>query len=241
MAYEQNYADSGLMLSSSTYVHQIILNLCNNAIHAMDKDGGVLEVRLTREYIDEPQTASQLHLPAGLYLKMTISDTGHGMTPEVAARAFEPYFTTKEPGRGTGLGLSVVHGIVQSHGGAITCRSIPGIGTSFAMLVEVAQEMLESLGYQVVAKTSSMEAFDLFTDDPQRFNVVITDMTMPQLTGDKLARKMLAVRPDTPIIMCTGYSEHISSEDALRLGIREFLMKPYDMPQLAHAIRRVID
>lgn len=109
------------------------------------------------------------------------------------------------------------------------------------MPVEVAQEMLESLGYHVVAKTSSIEAFDLFTADPQRFNVVITDMTMPQLTGDKLARKMLAVRPDTPIIMCTGYSEQISGEDARRRGIREFLMKPYAMPQLAHAIRRVID
>jgi len=273
---ERNFADSGMILSSSTYVHQIIMNLCNNAIHAMDKEGGVLEVRLMREFIDEPPAARQVNLPAGLYLKLTISDTGCGMTPEVAARAFEPYFTTKEPGRGTGLGLSVVHGIVRSHGGAMTCRSLPERGTSFdiyfpeiedrrkpeesrkeeamptgketilyiddePMLCEIAGEMLESLGYQVVGQTSSTDAYDLFIADPHRFDAVITDMTMPRLTGDKLALKMLALRPDMPIIMCTGYSEHISSETAANLGIRGFLMKPYEMTQLAHTLRRVID
>ena len=270
---EQNYADSGLVLSSSTYIHQIIMNLCSNAVNAMENDGGVLAVRLKREYVGE---AGELHLPAGSYLKMTISDTGQGMKPEVAARVFEPYFTTKEIGRGTGLGLSVVHGVVKSHGGAIKCHSTPETGTSFdiyfpeiedrrksednrqeevmptgtetilyvddePMLCEIAIEMLESLGYQVVGKTSSLEAHDLFAANPQRFAAVITDMSMPQLTGDKLAQKMIALRPDTPIIVCTGYSAHISGEDAARLGIREFLMKPYKMPQLAHAVRRVID
>ena len=270
---EQNYADSGLVLSSSTYIHQIIMNLCSNAVNAMENDGGVLAVRLKREYVGE---AGELHLPAGSYLKMTISDTGQGMKPEVAARVFEPYFTTKEIGRGTGLGLSVVHGVVKSHGGAIKCHSTPETGTSFdiyfpeiedrrksednrqeevmptgtetilyvddePMLCEIAIEMLESLGYQVVGKTSSLEAHDLFAANPQRFAAVITDMSMPQLTGDKLAQKMIALRPDTPIIVCTGYSAHISGEDAAKLGIREFLMKPYKMPQLAHAVRRVID
>ena len=270
---EQNYADSGLVLSSSTYIHQIIMNLCSNAVNAMENDGGVLAVRLKREYVGE---AGELHLPAGSYLKMTISDTGQGMKPEVAARVFEPYFTTKEIGRGTGLGLSVVHGVVKSHGGAIKCHSTPETGTSFdiyfpeiedrrkseddrqeevmptgtetilyvddePMLCEIAIEMLESLGYQVVGKTSSLEAHELFAANPQRFAAVITDMSMPQLTGDKLAQKMIALRPDTPIIVCTGYSAHISGEDAARLGIREFLMKPYKMPQLAHAVRRVID
>ncbi len=273
---EQNYAASGLVLSSSTYIHQIIMNLCSNAIHAMENDGGVLEVFLTREQIDAQSAAGELRLPAGSYLKMTISDTGQGMIPEVAARVFEPYFTTKETGRGTGLGLSVVHGIVKSHGGAIACRSTAGIGTSFEiyfpemedrrkqedsrqeeamptgtetilyvddepMLCDIASEMLESLGYQVVGKTSSVEAYDLFIVEPQRFAAVITDMSMPQLTGDKLAQKILALRPDTPIIVCTGYSEHVSGEDAARLGVREFLMKPYKMPQLAYAVRRVID
>jgi len=273
---EQNYVASGLVLSSSTHIHQIIMNLCSNAIHAMESEGGMLEVGLTRERIDAQSVAGELHLPAGSYMKMTISDNGQGMLPEVAARVFEPYFTTKEIGRGTGLGLSVVHGIVKSHGGAITCRSTPGMGTSFniyfpeiedrrksedfrqeetmptgtetilyvddePMLCDIAIEMLESLGYQVVGKTSSLEAHDLFIANPQRFAAVITDMSMPQLTGDKLARKILARRPDTPIIVCTGYSEHISGEDAARLGIREFLMKPYKMPQLAYAVRRVID
>jgi len=273
---KQNYTASGLILSSSTHIHQIIMNLCNNAIQAMDRDGGVLTVNLTREYIDGQSSAGEPHLPPGPYLKMTVSDTGHGMTPEVAIRIFEPYFTTKEPGRGTGLGLSVVHGIVKSHGGAITCHSRLGEGTTFdiffpevndrrkpeaarkeetmptgtetilyvddePMLCEIAYELLEILGYQVICKTNSVEAYDLFVADPQRFAVIITDMSMPHLTGDKLARKILALRPDTPIIICTGYSEHISSEDAGRLGIREFLMKPYELPQLAHAVRRAID
>ena len=273
---EENYMDSGLILSSPTYIHQIIMNLCNNAVHAMDNDCGVLDVRLTREHINEQGAARELHLPSGSYLKMTISDNGYGMTPEVSARVFEPYFTTKEPGRGTGLGLSVVHGIVKSHGGIITCRSAPATGTSFDVyfpeiedrrkpedvreedvmptgtetilyvddeqaLCEIACEMLESLGYQVVGKTSSREAYDCFAANPERFDVVITDMSMPQLTGDKLAYKILELRPDMPIIMCTGYSEHISRADAARLGIREFLMKPYEMGQLAYAVRRMID
>jgi CheY-like chemotaxis protein len=217
-----------------------------------------------------------VNLPAGSYLKMTISDNGQGMKPEITARIFEPYFTTRETGHGTGLGLSVVHGIVKSHGGAITCDSKPGRGTSFDIyfpeiedrrkpevsrleeamptgtetilyvddeptLCEIAGEMLEDLGYQVVSKTSSTEAHDLFVANPQRFAAVITDMSMPQLAGDRLVQKILVLRPDMPIIMCTGYSEHMSSEDAAKLGIREFLMKPYDMSQLAHALRRAID
>jgi CheY-like chemotaxis protein len=273
---EEYYADSGLILSSSTYIHQIIMNLLNNAVHAMDKDGGVLEVRLTREYMDEQRAARELQLPSGPYLKMTICDSGHGMTPEVSARVFEPYFTTKEAGRGTGLGLSVVHGIVKSHGGAIVCRSAQGTGTSFDVyfpevedrrkpedareedvmptgtetilyvddeqaLGEIAGEMLESLGYQVIVKTSSMEAYHFFAAAPERVDAVITDMSMPQLTGDKLAHKMLELRPDLPIIICTGYSEHISRAEAARLGIREFLMKPFEMVQLAYAVRRTID
>jgi CheY-like chemotaxis protein len=273
---EEHHVDSGLILSSSTYIHQIIMNLCTNAVQAMDKNGGMLNVRLTRVRIDEKGVADMVSLPAGSYLKMTVSDNGHGMKPEIAARAFDPYFTTSEPGHGTGLGLSVVHGIVKIHEGAITCRSKPGVGTTFdlyfpeiedrrkteefreeekmptgtetvlyvddePMLCEIAGEILKSLGYQVILKTSSVEASDLFAADPKRFDAVITDMSMPQLTGDKLARKILALRPDMPIIMCTGYSEHVSREDAARLGIREFLMKPYTMDQLAYAVRRAID
>jgi len=270
-----NYADPGVILSSPTYIHQVIMNLCNNAIQAMGERGGVLEVRITRELVREAQ-AMLPELPCGLYLKMTVSDTGCGMEPDVAARAFEPYFTTRETGQGTGLGLSVVHGIVKSHGGAIVCDSLPGRGTSFdiyfpeiaesseaddcgqeaplptgtetilyvddePMLCEIAGEMLGSLGYQVVGRTSSTEAYDLFATDPERYAAVITDMSMPQLTGDKLARKILALRPETPVIMCTGYSEHVSREDSIRLGIREFLMKPYEMTHLAHVLRRAID
>lgn len=272
----QTYDASGLILSSSLHIHQIIMNLCSNAIHAMGKDGGVLDVRLTRECLGEPPTPEEPYLPAGPYLKMTVSDTGHGMTPEIAARIFEPYFTTKEPGRGTGMGLSVTYGIVKSHGGLISCRSMPGAGSSFDVyfpeiedrrnpersreeaampagtetilyiddepdLCEITAEMLERLGYQVVGKTSSVEAHDLFIADPRRFHAVITDLNMPHLSGEMLARKILALRPDMPIMMCTGYCEQTSRDDAVRLGIRELLMKPYSMDQLAHAVRRTID
>ena len=267
---------SGMILSSSLYVHQIIMNLCSNAIHAMGKDGGVLDVRLTREYPGEPATPDELPLQEGPYLKITVSDTGHGMTSEIAARIFEPYFTTKEPGRGTGMGLKVVYGIVKSHGGFISCRSTPGAGSCFDVyfpeiedrrnpersreeeaiptgtetilyiddeptLCEIAGEMLERLGYQVVGKTSSVEAYDLFIADPQRFHTIITDLNMPHLSGEILAQKILALRPDTPIIMCTGYCEQTSRDDAFKLGVREFLIKPYTMNQLAHAVRRTID
>lgn len=272
----QTYDASGLILSSSLYVHQIIMNLCSNAIHAIGKEGGVLDVRLTREYLDEPSTPDEMYLQAGPYLKMTVSDTGHGMTPAITARIFEPYFTTKDPGHGTGMGLSVVYGIVKGHGGLISCRSTPGTGSSFDVyfpeiedrrnpersreeeaipigtetilyiddepaLCEIAAEMLERLGYQVVGKTSSVEACDLFVAEPQRFHVVITDLNMPNLSGEMLARKILALRSDIPIIMCSGYCEQTSRDDACKLGVREFLMKPYNMSQLAHAVRRAID
>ncbi|MFO7570748.1 MAG: ATP-binding protein [Smithellaceae bacterium] len=270
-----NLAQSCVTQSSSTHIHQILMNLCNNAIHAMGADGGTLDVSLARETLTE-ETARPLNLTPDRYIKLTVRDTGRGMPPEIAKRVFEPYFTTKERGSGTGLGLSVAHGIATSQGGSITCRSTPGSGTTFdiylpeiqtdlklvkdsedhkmptgtetilyvddeATLVDVASQMLMRLGYKVVTRTSSIEALKLFSENPGRFDAVITDMTMPQLTGDRLAQEMLMIRADTPIIMCTGYSDHVSSEAAAHIGIREFLMKPYDMPQLARALRQAID
>jgi len=252
-----------------------MMNLCTNAAQAMDKTGGVMEVRLNRVDLDEG-TQPNLNLPPGTYLWLSVSDTGHGMSPEVMERIFDPYFTTKEIGRGTGLGLAVVHGIVKSHGGTITCASSPDKGTTFdiylpeimseeavlshheerplpigierilfiddePMLVELAKKMLSKLGYSVVTRSSSSEALELFQRDPDKYDLVITDMTMPEMTGDRLAQEIMKIRHEIPIILCSGYSEHISQEKAKKIGIREFVMKPFEMKALAETIRKVLD
>jgi|GEM_PF-409425 len=271
----QDIADSGLVLSDPTQIHQIVMNLCTNAAHAMDRTGGVLEVGLKKVHLDQ-DTARDLDVNPGSYLRLTIADTGHGMPLEVLDRIFEPYFTTKDLGRGTGLGLSVVHGIVKSHQGAIVCRSALGEGTTFEVylpeietemkaaapvrreplptgserilfvddeptLTGLAEKMLSKLGYRVAVRSSSVEALDMFREGPDQFDLVITDMTMPVMTGDRLAQKILEIHPDIPIILCTGYSEHITEERAKVIGIREFLLKPIEMGELAKTVRKVLD
>ncbi len=274
IAIRQNLIDSGQILSDPTQIHQVLMNLCTNAAHAMDKTGGVLEVGLEKAFVDGGAGAPDL--PSGPYIRLTVSDTGHGISPEIMGRIFEPYFTTKGIGRGTGLGLSVVHGIVKNHGGSILCRSIPGKGTTFDIylpeieieeqtwkspekdplprgierilfvddepaLVDLAKKSIESLGYTVVIRTSSIEALELFRNDPGRFDLVITDMTMPGVTGDKLARSLMEIRHDIPVIMCTGYSECVTEERVKEIGIRELILKPLLRKDLAKAIRRVLD
>jgi PAS domain S-box-containing protein len=272
----QSLINKGLVMADPTQIHQVMMNLCTNAAHAMDKSGGVLEVRLEKVNVDEGAHALKLNLPPGPYLRLLVSDTGHGMTPEVMARMFDPYFTTKETGRGTGLGLAVVHGIIHGHGGAITCKSSPGMGTTFEIylpevlyeeeagkhleekpiprgterilfvddepaLVTLAERILSNLGYSVVTRTDSIEALNLFKEDPYSFDLVITDMTMPGMTGDRLAQNLMGIRKNIPIILCTGYSEHISEERAKKTGIREFFMKPFEIRVLAETIRKVLD
>ncbi len=267
--------DHGLVMADPTQIHQVMMNLCTNAAHAMDKTGGVMEVRLGRVDLDEG-TYPNLNVPRGTYLWLSVSDTGQGMSPEVMERIFDPYFTTKEIGRGTGLGLAVVHGIVQSHGGIITCTSSPGKGTTFdiylpeilseeavashheesplpigtehilfvddePMLVKLAESMLSKLGYSVVTRSSSSEALEIFQKDPDKFDLIITDMTMPGMTGDRLAQKLIAIRNDIQIILCSGYSEHISEEKVKNIGIKEFVMKPLEIKDLAKIIRKVLD
>jgi len=265
-----------------TQIHQVLMNLCTNAAHAMREEGGVLEVNLRNvdfglgvgDFKDE-ESRSKTRLSPGPYLRLTVSDTGSGMAPDVKERIFDPYFTNKEKGEGTGMGLSVVYGIVKDHGGAITVFSEPGKGTTFHVylpliekavepkketveslptgherilfiddertLVNLGKQTLERLGYEVVTKTSSLEALELFRTKPAQFDLVITDMTMPQMTGDKLAKEMMAIRPDIPIILCTGFSERITEEKAKGMGIREFVMKPFVMTELAKLIRKVLD
>jgi PAS domain S-box-containing protein len=272
----QNLTVSGLVMSDPTQINQIMINLCTNAVHAMDETGGVLEVSLQEVSLDRTAGSPDLDLASGPYMKLTVRDTGKGMPPEVKGRMFEPYFTTKELGRGTGLGLSVVHGIVKSHGGAITCTSIPREGTTFEVylpkirseetrleyeeekplplgherilfiddeqsLANLATKMLSSRGYRVDARTSSIEALELFRKDPGRFDLVITDMTMPGMTGDRLAQELLIIRPGIPVILCTGYNEHITEERTREIGIRRFILKPLDMRSLTETIRKVLD
>jgi PAS domain S-box-containing protein len=269
--------DTGVMEANSTQVHQVLMNLCTNAAYAMSENGGVLTVTLAKAEMDEKMAASSPDLHPGLYVLLTISDTGHGMAPNVLERIFDPYFTTKKIGEGTGLGLAVVHGIVKSHRGTIKVSSEPGKGTTFQVyfpsvdslkkvpetpkskplplgnhesilfvddekaLADLGEKMLERLGYAVVARTSSIEALECFRNQPDRFQLVITDMTMPNMTGDKLAQELMRIRPGLPVILCTGYSERISEAKAKALGIQEFVSKPFDLNHLARIIRRAID
>jgi PAS domain S-box-containing protein len=264
-----------VILADATQIHQILINLCSNATHAMEEAGGVLEISLDDTTIAPGSQSQALDLPAGSFALVEIRDTGCGIAPDLLSRIFDPFFTTKQPGKGTGMGLSVVHGIVTSHGGAIQVSSRPGHGSTFRVylprikepveesqlqvqplphgserllfiddeesLAQVGQEMLESLGYSVASRTGSAEALELFRSDPGSFDLVITDYTMPGLNGCELAREILRIRPDVPVILCTGFSEQISSEKALGLGLTAFLMKPFSRKEIAELVRSVLD
>jgi CheY-like chemotaxis protein len=269
---------SRTVLIAPTQMHQIMMNLCTNAKHAMEENGGILTVAL-RDAALPPASDSghrDLDLPSGSYVKLTIKDTGHGMAPDIVNRIFDPYFTTKEKGDGTGLGLATVHGIVKNHGGSILVESAPGSGSAFHVylphanavqlpnretpahllpkgcerilliddedeLVIVGRDMLQHLGYQVVKATSGQEALAIFRKKPEQFDMVLTDMTMPDMTGDTLSRELLKIRPDIPVILCTGYSEKIDAVEARQIGIRAFVLKPLTLGQLAQTVREVLD
>ncbi|MFZ2807534.1 MAG: response regulator [Desulfosalsimonadaceae bacterium] len=271
----QNLLSDSLVMGDPTQIHQILMNLCTNAQHAMGETGGILEVSLMDMDINHEFATENPGISPGRHLCLTIRDTGHGMPAELIKRLYDPFFTTKEPGKGTGLGLSVVHGIVKNYGGAITVQSKPGLGSAFNIFLPVIREqiqpgakiniqaptgserilfvddeksimdlgrqVLEQLGYRVEALTSSVDALELFKAGPETFDLIITDMTMPKMTGAKLAQEILAVRPDMPMILCTGFSESINEEKALRIGFKEYIMKPISIDQIARSIRRVLD
>ena len=267
--------DAGIVNADPNQVHQVIMNLCTNAGHAMEERGGVLTIGLENVKLDEIEASRYLDLDAGSYLRLTVSDTGHGMSPDTIAQIFDAYFTTKEIGEGTGLGLSVAHGIVKSHGGTIRVYSEPGKGSTFyvylpiikeaekpqeesarpvptgnerilfiddePMIVDIGKQTLGQLGYDVVSSMSSIEALELFRAEPDRFDLVITDMTMPHITGDKLAQELIRIRSDIPVILCTGFSKQISEEKVKRIGIRAFVMKPILRRALGETVRKVLD
>ena len=263
------------IFADSTQINQVMINLFTNAAHAMENTGGVITIDVENIYLDQVSTADYPDLLPGRYVKLTVSDTGTGIDPEIKDRIFDPYFTTKELGKGTGIGLSVVHGIVKSHNGAISVDSQFGEKTTFSILfpvaeeeavietepadkfptgnerilivddeesmVDIGRERLERLGYQVEARTNPLEALELFRADPDQFDLVITDMTMPHITGDKLVKEILKIRPDIPTVLCTGFSEKIDEEKAKEIGIRQHIEKPFDKGKLSWKVRKALD
>ena len=271
---KQNLQSNSLVMGDPTQLHQIMMNLFTNAAHAMQKTGGTIDVEITDIELDEP-TARSMNLKPKNYLKVIVRDAGCGMPPKIKDRTFDPFFTTKELGAGTGMGLSVVHGIVESFDGKILVDSEPGQGTRFQiflpvvertedaeMIVEedlprgserilvvddepdvviVGKETLETLGYRVTATTNPVEAMELLLTRPREFDLLITDMTMPKMTGDTLAREVLSSRPGFPVILCTGFSAQMTEKRANKLGIKGFLMKPILRSEIAKLIRNVLD
>ncbi len=268
-------AECGTVRADPSQMHQVLMNLCANAEHAMREGGGLLEVRLEGVEVGAELAVRQPGLTIGPHVRLTVRDTGPGMTPSVRERIFDPFFTTKGPGEGTGLGLAVVHGIVSSHRGMITVDSAPGLGTRFDVLLprfdapEVSEppvpepvrggservlfvddepflaylweKMLERLGYQVLACTSGLEALEVFRAAPESFDLVITDQTMPRMTGAELAKELMRIRPGLPIILCTGYSHSMTEEKARAIGIRAYLTKPLSRRDLAQAVRGALE
>jgi PAS domain S-box-containing protein len=270
----------GAIMADPTQIHQIIMNLITNAGHAMRLKGGMLEVSLTNVGLDTASGTGGPDLPSGCYLKLTVKDTGHGMDAKTMERIFDPFFTTKNHSEGTGLGLSVVHGIVRNHGGGITVSSKAGYGSTFEVylprieratneetveatsppsggnerilfvddeedVVFAGKKMLERLGYRVVVGRDGADALAIFREEPHGFDLVITDQTMPKMTGSELTRELMQIRPDIPVILCTGLGP--TAETALQRddqdlsGIRQVAMKPLNRDELAEMIRRVLN
>lgn len=264
------------LIASPTQINQVIFNLCTNAAYAMRGTGGILRVVLKETDYDADCPGPEKMTP-GKYQVLSVSDTGQGIPPDIMSRIFEPYFTTKTKGEGTGMGLAMVHGIVKDHGGDITVSSEPGTGTTFHVylpvtdkepsaepgedqdqpvqggterilfvddddiLVDIGEKILTKLGYRVVTTTNCIEAMEMFRSDPNQFDLVITDQTMPHMTGTRLSGKLKAIRPDIPVILCTGFSEDINEENYKTLGISGFAMKPLALKKIAGTIRHVLD
>ncbi|MBM9604983.1 ATP-binding response regulator [Desulfopila inferna] len=264
----------GAILADPTQYHQIIMNLCTNAFHAMEEKGGKLMIGLCREDVDY-RYYHDLGLKPGGYAHLIVEDNGYGIDKEHLEKIFDPYFTTKEKGKGTGMGLAIVHGIVKGHGGVIHVDRKDNEGTAFHVylplvnregdqkeepldvlsygsehillvddeepLLEMVKNMLELMGYQVTSCISSRDALHVFEQSPDTFDLVITDQTMPGMTGFELAGKILSIRTGMPIVLCTGYSPNISRKSIAALGIKELVLKPLALDEFSNVIRRAID
>jgi PAS domain S-box-containing protein len=267
-------AEADVIFADATQIHQVIMNLCTNAGHAMQEKGGILGINLITEQIKQGD-ANHNGLNPGQYLKLSVSDEGYGIEPAIIDKIFDPFFTTKKQGEGTGLGLSVVHGIVKQLNGDIAVESRAGQGTAFhiwlptmqenyhedtedvagdavkgqgrilfvddeEMLLDISKDMLESLGYNVTTARNGIDALNLFKVCPYMYDLVITDQTMPEMTGMELAREIMKIRADMPVILCTGFSRTVNREQAMKAGVREFILKPIIRSRIAETIKRVL-
>ena len=273
--YQDIQQDCGMVMADPSQIHQIGMNIITNAFHAIGNTGGKISVKLRQTVLETPEPLD-INLSPGVYAVLSVSDTGHGMSEDIIGKIFDPYFTTKEQGKGTGLGLAVVYGIVKENKGKIKVHSEAGKGTTFDIYLPLMEEsdstqsltetegcqggnerillvddeesvakfvtqMLTRLGYNVTSHVTSHKALRTFQDDPNGFDLVITDMTMPEMTGDQLAIEILSIKADTPIIICTGFSERINKEQAENIGVKGFLMKPVLKSDMAKMVRKVLD
>lgn len=271
-------SDCGAVLANSTGLHQILINLCTNAVHAMVDEKGIITVKLHRVLLEAFDIKEKPGISEGAFIELLIGDTGCGIDPLILSRIFDPYFSTKEVGRGSGLGLSIVHGIIKDFGGFIHVESEPNKGTLFHVYLPISNQKpfstalepmalemlprgserilvvddeeliasmykktLEALGYAVTAMSNSKQALDTYHASPDSFDIILTDQTMPDLTGIELANEIFKIRPETPIILCTGHNAMISENEARELGIDTFLTKPVDIKILATTIRKILD
>jgi len=267
--------NAGTLVGDPTQFHQVLMNLCTNAYHAIGEKPGSIRITLSPVVLDATETGIHNGLKPGHFVKLCVSDDGCGMDQSTMEQIFEPYFTTKEKDVGTGMGLAMVHGIVKSNGGAVKVFSETGKGSTFEVLfpvvdldvnveeelreplptgtehilfiddeeaiIDIWYEALSKLGYSVTAKTNPLEAIEAFSAEPEAFDLIITDMTMPKITGDKVAAKMMDIRPDIPVILCTGFREPISEKKAKAIGIRAFALKPFESRYLSNLVRKVLD
>ena len=263
------------ILGNATQVNQVLINLCSNATDVMLPKGGVISIELNNEIYGGKGVRFPANLEFGRYVKLLVKDNGRGMNKETLGRIFDPYFTTKEIGKGTGIGLAVVHGIIKGHNGFIAADSEPGKGTEFTILfpayegrikrgselpvvlpvgnerillvddepalLKLGKRRLEKLGYTVETSTDPLQALGIFKADPHEFDLIITDMAMPGMTGDQLGAEIFKIRSNMPVMLCTGYSEKISERQAFDLGICSFAMKPLDEIDFANRVRKALD
>jgi signal transduction histidine kinase/ActR/RegA family two-component response regulator len=263
------------IMGDPTQIHQVLMNLATNAGHSMRASGGQLEVSLSQRQLKRDAVPGQPDLPPGRYALLEVTDTGCGMSAAVLERIYDPFFTTKDKSEGTGLGLSVVHGIVKSHQGAVTVESSPGRGTTFRIYLPTIQQLatteaatapvcptgsehilvvddepqvlkmcasvLERLGYRVTARGNPSDALRLFCRQPQGFDLLLTDLTMPALTGDQLAGEVHRYRAELPVILFTGFSESLSKAACRQAGIHTVISKPILRHELAAAVRQALD
>ena len=264
----------GVILADPTQLHQIVMNLCTNAYHAMERTGGTLSITLKTTLVDS-ENEKKLSLLPGEYVEFSVTDSGEGIGPDIIDKIFDPYFTTKDTGKGTGMGLAIIHGIIKEYGGTITVESQLAIGSTFnvffpvivketlrekqtpqdipsgqehilfvddeAILAKMGKSMLERLGYQVTVSLSGVEALTTFHNTPDTFDLVITDQTMPNMSGSDLAHRLMQIRPDIPVILCTGYSSNIDEQSAELLGIKGFAFKPFSKQVIAKLVRKALD